>query len=287
MIDNGRETAPSGEVFEREATVSAWDDDYYHPIAEKYYDRAVPDMLLAMGFRPGDLVLDAGCGPGVHSIRAARFGARVRAIDLSSVMLGHARARAAKAGFGGIEFSQDDLTRLSLKSGGYPLVFSWGVVIHVPDAEAALDQLARVTAPGGKLALHILGAGSLDDLAERLARKLLGKPLKHTEQTVVGSGRWYNFNGERLWVQRFDIGKLERAMSARGLKLVARRGAEFSEFQRRAPKLVRPLLLLANKIAYTLRLPAPFFCTQIVIFEQTRDRRGEPAPTKPSSQAGG
>jgi len=270
--------AEPGEVFEREETVAAWDDDYYHPIAEKYYDRAVPDMLAAMGVKEGDTVLDAGCGPGVHSIRAARYGAKVRAIDFSSVMLSHAAARAGQAGVAhGIAFSQDDLTRLSLRSGEYPFAFSWGVVIHVPDAEAALDQLARVTAPGGKLALHVLGEGSLDDLAERLARKVLRKPLKNREQTSLGHGNWYDFNGERLWVQRFDIGKLERAMTARGMRLVGRRGAEFSELQRRAPKAVRPMALLANSLAYGLRPPATLFCTQIVIFEQTRDRRGEPA----------
>jgi SAM-dependent methyltransferase len=275
----GAGRAASGEVFELEKTVAAWDDDYYHPIAEKYYDAAVPAMLTAMGAKPGDRVLDAGCGPGVHSIRAARFGAAVRAIDLSSVMLSHASKRAQGAGVSDrIEFSQDDLTRLSFESGAFPFVFSWGVIIHVPDAEAALDQLARVTAPGGRLALHVLGEGSLDDLVERAARKLLRKPLKDKEVTGIGYGNWYDFNGERLWVQRFDIAELERAMADRGLKLAGRRGAEFSEFQRRAPQLIRPLLLLLNRAAYALRLPASLFCTQILIFEQTRDRRGEPPP---------
>lgn len=272
--------AASGEVFEREETVVAWDEDYYHPIAEKYYDRAVPDMLKAMGARAGDLVLDAGCGPGVHSIRAARYGAKMRAVDLSSVMLSHARARARQAGLdSAISFSQDDLTRLSLDSGAYPFVFSWGVIIHVPDAEAALDHLARVTAPGGRLALHVLGKDSLDDLVEGLARRLLRKPLKDRVETALGYGHWYDFNNERLWVQRFDIGKLERAMAGRGMRAIGRRGAEFSELQRRAPKILRPLLLLVNGLAYALRLPASFFCTQIIIFEQTRDRRGEPAST--------
>lgn len=274
LVDKPDAAAPRGAVFEREETVAAWDDDYYHPIAESYYDRAVPDMLTAMGVRPGDVVLDAGCGPGVHSIRAARFGAKVKAIDVSSVMLTHARARAERAGVSAmIDFAKDDLTRLSLEPGAFPFIFSWGVVIHVPDAMSALDHLARSAAPGGRLALHILGKGSLDDMLEQGLRKLLRKPLQDLEETPLGRGNWYDFSGERLWVQRFDIGKLERAMAERGLRLVGRRGAELSEFQRRAPKLLRPLLLLANRLAYELRLPAALFCTQIVIFEKPPARR--------------
>src|SRR4051794_1332017 len=119
-------------VFEREATVSDWDNAYYHPIAQRYYDRAVPDMLEAMGARPGDHVLDAGCGPGVHSIRAARYGCQVTAIDLSEQMLKHARDRSVRAGVADrIDFKQDDLTQLSLPSSTFPYVFSWGVIIHV------------------------------------------------------------------------------------------------------------------------------------------------------------
>lgn len=256
-------------VFERQETIDVWDADYYHPIAERYYDAAVPAMLKEMGAKPGDLVLDAGCGPGVHSIRAARYGARVRAVDLSNQMLAEARRRAEKAGLADrIEFSQGDLTDLNLESDAFPFVFSWGVVIHIPDAEKALDNLARVTAKGGKLALQILGRSSLDWRAERLARKLTSK--SHDEHpTAVGAGVWYDFNDDRLWVQRFDAKKLEAEMRKRGMRLVSRRGAEFTEFQWRAPQALRPLLLHWNRAAYNMRLPASLFCTQIFIFEKT------------------
>lgn len=265
----GANAAPPPEnVFEREATVTGWDEDYYHPVAVRYYDRALPDLLRLMGVRPGDLVLDAGCGPGVHSIRAARFGANVRAIDLSETMLAHARARAEAAGVADrIAFAQDDLTRLSLPSGAFPFVFSWGVVIHIPDAEAALDHLARVVAPGGRLALQVSNEASLDFGLERLIRGLTGRRAAF-EETGLGTGLWYEYNDDRLYVQRFDPGKLGAAMARRGLKLIARRGAEFTEFQRRAPKALRPLLLRANRLAYDLRLPPALFCTQMLVFEK-------------------
>ncbi len=256
-------------VFEREETVAGWDTDYYPPIAERYYDRAVPDMLANMGVRKGDLVLDAGCGPGVHAIRAAKYGAKVQAIDFSVRMLSHARERAARAGlYDPIQFGEYDLTNLSLSTGAYPFVFSWGVVIHIPDADAAFDNLARITAPGGKLALHVLNEESLDFSLEKLVRRAVGKPFKDMETTALGSGLWYKYNGERLWVQRFNTQKLEAAMNKRGLRLTHRRGAEFTEFQRRAPAILRAPLLLWNSIAYAMKLPPSLFCTHILIFEK-------------------
>lgn len=256
-------------VFEREETVATWDQDYYHPIAERYYDVAVRDLLRSMGAKPGDLVLDAGCGPGVHSIRAARYGCKVKAIDLSDRMLAHARERSREAGVADrIEFQQDDLTALSLESGAYPFVFNWGVLIHVPEAEKAIDHLTRVVAPRGKLALQVLGETSLDFAVERFVRRVLGKPL-NLEETSLGTGVWYEFSDDRLWVHRYSPKKLVEAMKSRGFRLVSHRAAEFTEFQWRMPAALRPLLLWVNRAAYTLRFPARLSCTQLFVFEKT------------------
>jgi len=186
---NSQPQASSENVFELEETVKLWDEDYYHPVAVKYYDEAVANMLRTMSAQQGSPVLDAGCGPGVHSIRAAKYGCKVTAIDLSKQMLSHARLRAKQAGVDSkISFQQDDLTKLSL-SEPFPFVFSWGVIIHVPDTEAALDNLARIVAPGGKLALQVANKRSLDFLLERFERWILRKPFDRVVETPLGFGR--------------------------------------------------------------------------------------------------
>ena len=97
-------------AFELQQMVDAWDSDYCHPIAERYYDRAVPRMLELLGAGPGDTVLDAGCGPGVHAIRAARAGLKMKAIDISETMLAEARCRVQRAGMGAsVELAREDL----------------------------------------------------------------------------------------------------------------------------------------------------------------------------------
>lgn len=257
-------------VFELEETVAGWDDDYYHPIAVRYYDRAVPDMLRAMGAKPGDHVVDAGCGPGVHSIRTAQYGCTVTALDLSAKMLSHAQDRAAAAGVSDkISFHQDDLTDLKL-DGQYPFVFSWGVIIHIPKTQEALKHLASLVKPGGKLALQVTNRGSMDFRLERLMRWLLRKPFERVEEGPLGYGAWYDNNGEQLWVLRFDTQGLTDEMARHGFTRIARRAAEYTEFQWRVSGLLRRILLHLNGLAYRLRAPAALSCTQIVVFQKDR-----------------
>lgn len=255
-------------VFNQETTVKTWDDDYYHPVAVEYYDAAIPQMLDEMGARAGDHVLDAGCGPGVHSIRAAGHGCKVTAIDLSTTMLRHAESRAKLAGYGSsIDFRQCDITKPDLAE-TFDYVFSWGVIIHVPDTIAAIDGLASFVAPGGTLALQILNADAFDYRIEKFLRALLRKPLKDQVDTDLGSGNWYSLGDERLWVLRFDMKALDAAMRARGFKLRSRRTAEFSEIQRRLPGFLRRPLLHLNTSFFRRRIGTALAATQIVIYER-------------------
>lgn len=255
-------------VFNQESTVEAWDDDYYHPIAVAYYDAAIPAMLESLGAKPGDRVLDAGCGPGVHSVRAARYGCDVTAIDLSTTMLEHAHRRAQAAGVADkITFREADLTRPDLGA-QFDRVFSWGVIIHIPDTEAALDGLATLVAPGGHLALQVLNARSFDARLERLLRKILRRPLKDAVTTDLGSGNWYGYGQERLWVLHFDMEALDRAMKARGFTLQSRRTAEFSEIQRRLPEFLRRPLLHLNAAMFRRRAGTGLSATQIIVYRR-------------------
>ena len=51
------------------------------------------------------------------------------------------------------------------------------MIIHIHDVEKALDELARVVEPGGKLALYVTNSKSWDQKLESLLRFLLRKPL--------------------------------------------------------------------------------------------------------------
>ncbi|MCZ7415644.1 class I SAM-dependent methyltransferase [Streptomyces sp. WMMC897] len=123
---------------------------------------AYAGAVEAMALRPGDRVLDAGCGTGraLPLLRDA-VGARgvVLGADLTWAML-HAAERAGRGR--GAALVMADAARLPLRNAAVRAVFAAGLLTHLPDPGAGMSELARVTEPGGLLALfHPLGRAAL------------------------------------------------------------------------------------------------------------------------------
>lgn len=97
----------------------------------------------------GQRVLDIGCGSGVFSCLLARAAASVTAVDLSETAVGMARAssRAQKVP---IAVARMDAEKIALKDGAVDFAFSWGVLHHTRDMDAAFREVRRVLKPGGQ-----------------------------------------------------------------------------------------------------------------------------------------
>jgi ubiquinone/menaquinone biosynthesis C-methylase UbiE len=101
---------------------------------------------------PGAPVLDAGCGTGVLSLALADRGFDVVGVDHSPEMLAIARRKAADAGLGSrIRFEEGDATRLPFADGSFAGATAQGVLHHVADPYAFLQEMKRVVGPGGFL----------------------------------------------------------------------------------------------------------------------------------------
>ena len=108
-----------------------------------------PEADRALGEVTGLAVLDVGTGTGRHALRLAARGARVTAIDFSDEMVAKARA---KKGADRVRFENHDVTeRLPYPDGSFDRVLSALVLEHVPDVEAFLRELARVTRADGRI----------------------------------------------------------------------------------------------------------------------------------------
>ena len=183
-------------------------------------------------------------------------------------MLDHARQRVARSGFAQrVRFDQMDLTKLSLADNSVDYAFSWGVIIHIKEAERAFCELARVIRPGGRLGLYLTNRTAVDHKLEALARRVLHKPLKSEHQSL-GDRFLFRMNEEDLWVWRFDSSAIVEQLSRLGFDLIFRRSGEFSEFQRRFSGRFRNLLLRLNNIAYGLNVPASQAVTNLYVFEK-------------------
>ncbi|WP_405638375.1 methyltransferase domain-containing protein [Streptomyces sp. NBC_01178] len=142
--------------------------DFFTPRAAGWDSRFPDDgpayaaAVGLLGLRPGDTVLDAGCGTGraLPALRAV-VGPRgtVLGADLTPAMLAEA-VRAGRGGSGAL--LRADVARLPLRDGGVDAVFGAGLLSHLARPEADVAELARVVRPGGTLALfHPIGRAAL------------------------------------------------------------------------------------------------------------------------------
>ena len=114
----------------------------------------VEGAFLLPELKPGQRVLDAGCGPGSITVGIARAVAPavVDGIDLSEDVLATARDHAASVGVGNVEFRVDDIYGLDCPDDRYDIVFAHQVLQHLTDPVRALREMRRVLRPGGLVA---------------------------------------------------------------------------------------------------------------------------------------
>jgi SAM-dependent methyltransferase len=106
--------------------------------------------------RPGETVVDLGCGGGLDVLLAAKkVGPTGRAIgiDMTPQMLELARRNAAQSGVANAEFHQATIDRLPLADASVDCVISNCVINLAPDKQAVFREIARVLRPGGRLAV--------------------------------------------------------------------------------------------------------------------------------------
>jgi len=106
----------------------------------------------ALAVRSGERVLDLGCGTGRVAELMAPSGATVVGIDLAPGLIETAKERAAERGLE-IDYRVGDCERLEDADATYDAVGSSVGIMFAPDHAATAGELARITKPGGRIAL--------------------------------------------------------------------------------------------------------------------------------------
>ncbi|BBO92900.1 class I SAM-dependent methyltransferase [Desulfosarcina ovata] len=115
-----------------------------------------------LSIRPGDRILDIGCGSGRHTAAAYRLnGVRVTGADLNVEDLKEARARLdfhdrlGEHGDGVWSLAAADVTALPFPDACFDLVICSEVLEHIPDDELAMTEIVRVLKPGKPLVVSV------------------------------------------------------------------------------------------------------------------------------------
>ncbi len=145
---------------------------YFEPLVSQSID----PLLNAARVKKGDRVLDLCCGPGYVSAEIQRRGAIPVGVDFAAEMI-----ELAKAKWPGIEFRDGDAEALSLPDQSFDAVVMNFGLLHVARPEHAMQHVARVLKPRGRVAFTVWAPP-----AESAGHRIMLQAINDHGKTDVG-----------------------------------------------------------------------------------------------------
>lgn len=177
------------------------------PRASRYVANHLQKLIAFADLKPGEKILDAGCGMGKYTLPLAERGFDVEGLDLSPVLL--ASLKAAGGDTLGVETHCADLLRPpAALAGRYDVVSGFFMLHHLLDLGAAFAGTRRLLRPRGRVAFLDVNPFC---------------PLYYLQITLAPSLRWSAERGilkltpRRLEQELFDAGFTEIRMKTFGI----------------------------------------------------------------------
>ncbi len=155
-------------------------------------ERHLPACIDALNVA-GKRVLEIGLGEGSESERLIRRGARWSGVDLTAESVARVQTRLTLRELPYEELRQGSVLDLPFADDSFDMVFSHGVLHHVPDIRQAQREIHRVLRPDGELVIMMYARWSLNYLVSigliRRAALLAAFPLAQAGILKPGPGR--------------------------------------------------------------------------------------------------
>jgi O-methyltransferase/aklanonic acid methyltransferase len=147
LVDTTTYKTTVTEAFNRAAaTYDRLGVEFFTPMGRRLVERVGP--------RPGERVLDIGCGRGASTFPAAEAvgpEGHVLGIDIAPAMVEEARREAARQGASQVDVRVMDGEHPDLPAGSFDVITGSYSVIFLPDAPAAIGRYAGLLADGGRI----------------------------------------------------------------------------------------------------------------------------------------
>lgn len=180
-------------------------------IRKCYFDDRLSSLALEKLVPSGLILADIGCGTGSLTQELARVAKKVVAVDLSQEMIRRAKLLTKERDISNVEFRRGDAEKLPLMRQSVDAVFCVMVLHFLDSPERAVQELCRVTRPGGSIILLDLVPHEQEWMRKEMAHRWLGfdrgviekwfraAGSTHVEFELTGSyaGGKSNRNGKR------------------------------------------------------------------------------------------
>lgn len=165
------------------------------------YEAHIPGCLDRLDV-DGKQVLEVGIGEGAEAEQLIRQGARYSAIDLTAEAVERTTTRLMLRQLPHEQIAQASVLEIPFPDNNFDVVFSHGVLHHVPDIVQAQREIARVLRPGGELVAMLYARRSLNYLiaiggVRRLA-VLSAYPFRSRIRSDILAGHLRNAQQEGL-----------------------------------------------------------------------------------------
>jgi 2-polyprenyl-3-methyl-5-hydroxy-6-metoxy-1,4-benzoquinol methylase len=152
-----------------------FDLDYFKRVADYRYE-VQPWMHKFFDFEnyKGAKVLEIGVGHGTDLLQFGKAGAECYGVDITKAHLELAQKNFELNGIP-VHLRETDGIDLGYPDRTFDVVYSFGVIHHIPEADQVLKEVARVLKPGGKVMLSVYNRNSAHYICSKIIRQGLLK----------------------------------------------------------------------------------------------------------------
>lgn len=133
-------------------------------------------------------VADLGCGEGYLTMEAARWAAKVVAVDRSDVVLERAKALARRRRIGNVVWKRGELEKLPLKDNVVDVALLSQALHHAANPGRAVTEAVRVTVPGGRVLVLDLRQHQEEWVRAKLGDRALGFTDEQLKRLLTDAG---------------------------------------------------------------------------------------------------